>query len=121
MLGETFRKASADTVKLFANLGTIYEPTTDAYDPLTGNQIKTSNTYPLEYVTVTDSTNQDTTLKASSFRESVVWFTLENTLIPNETWYIEGLNHEIYDIITLEKVKVNDVIVGYYALLKVRV
>ncbi len=118
--GEKLRQASARVVSKFANKGALLKPTSDDYDPGTGVQDTQPDRFDLEYVTVTDKTNKDTSLKATSFRESVVWFTTSIQLIVNETWVIEGINAEKYDIITLEKVVVNDVIVGYYALIKVR-
>ncbi len=120
-LGENFRQASARVVSKFANKGFIIEPPSDQnYDPLTGNVGHTQIKHPLEYVTVEDSTNKDTRLKATSFRESLVWFTLANTLVIDETWGIEGYRGEIYDIVALDKVEVNNVIVGYFVLMKSR-
>ena len=120
MLGDEFKSASLSTVSLFANKGTLKEPTLGAYDPSTGKQANTYVLHPLDYVTVTDKSNKDTSLKATSFRESVVYFSTSFTQQVTETWVIEGLLGEIYDIKDVEIIKVNDVIVGYFTLLKVR-
>ncbi len=119
-IGKRLQKASQRAVSKFANTGNLIEPDTYDYDSLTGDLKGSPTSHPFEYVTVTDKTDKNTGLKAASFRESVVYFTVIDTLVINETWCIEGLKKELYDILQLEKVVVNDIIVGYYALMKVR-
>ncbi len=118
--GEKFRQVSTKTVDKFANIGSLLEPTQNDYDPTTGKQDNQHIIHELKYVTVSNRTNNDTNLKATSLRESIVWFTTSIQLVVNETWVIESNSGLKHDLIALEKVIVNDIIVGYYALIKVR-
>lgn len=120
-VGKKLQQASAQVVKIFANAGVLIEPPANAtYDTLTGDMKGITKRHPFEYSTVTDKTDRNTSLKASSFRESVIYFTVADSVIVNETWGIEGLNTAKWGILGLEKITVNDIIVGYYALIKVK-
>ncbi len=120
-LGDKFHSASTRVVSKFANTGFIVEPPIDQdYDPLTGDVGHTAIKHPFKYVTVTNRTDPNTSLKATSYRESVIWCSVDSTLVINETWFIEDIYAVIFDIIGTEKVVVNNIIVGYYFLIKGR-
>ncbi len=149
-IGNRFKDVSAKVVSKFASKGMLLQPTSYDYDPDTGDQVMGYVPYAVDYVSVTNKTNPDTSLKASSFREKVLYFTTDQFI--NETWgLLTGTfdmsaldwfeeNRELWltedqqkwtipletafdvqDIITVEKIEVADVIVGYYALVRIRV
>jgi len=148
-VGEEFKLMSADVVSDFASHGLLLQPTTDTYNPITGEQSHSFVPIPLEYVIVDNRSKASTVLKASSFRQRLVYFT--TNAHPDETWgFLVGVTSDNYtqwvseiaelwidetdvvwiapndmeytvmDIKSTEKIEVADVVVGYYALLEYR-
>jgi len=88
--GERLQQASITAVNRFASHGYILEPQVNVYTPSTGKQEMAYIPHKLEYVVVKDETVLNTDLKASSFRNKLLYFTVDNTLEIDETWAIVG-------------------------------
>ncbi len=119
--GERLQASSAKVVNKFANKGWLLEPKTDDYNPLEGKVEYNYSPHSFEWVTVDNkSLPKDSALKVASLRQSLIWFTSADLAV-DRSWGIipedkpDGIPR---DIVGLEKVIVNDVIVGYYALLE---
>jgi len=123
----------------------------DDYEPLIGDTISEMLPHPLRYITIDNKTAKSVNIKAASYRQSNIYFSTKDLVVDetwgivtgidafdalkwetndaedwvaldDESWLEPYANHpQLWDIKEVEPIIVNDIIVGYYALMEVRI